>query len=49
MRALHRPMMHGEHHSVSLSEGYDFGARLHSRPLLGQYEFSAREIPIRFG
>jgi hypothetical protein len=49
MHALHRPMMHGEQHSVPLSKGYDFGARLHARSLLGQYEFSAREIPIRFG
>jgi hypothetical protein len=41
--------VHGEHHAVALSERRHFDARLHPRPLFGQYKFTALEIFGRLG
>jgi hypothetical protein len=40
--------MHRERHRVALAEGNHLWPRLHSRALLGENEFAAREIPLRF-
>src|ERR1700694_5125757 len=47
-RPLHRPVMHGKNHGVALTQRQHLGARLHSWPLLGQHEFAAGEIAVRF-
>ncbi len=47
-RALHRPMVDREDHTVSLTERYDLSARLHARPLLRKHEFAAREVLPRY-
>src|ERR1700682_640552 len=47
-RPLHWSKMHGKSHGIALGERHHFGARLHPRPLLGQHEFAAGEIPARF-
>jgi hypothetical protein len=36
--------VHGEHHTVALSERHHFDARLHPRSLFGQHKFTALEI-----
>src|SRR4051812_12506820 len=41
------PVMDGEDDGVALGERDHFGARLHARPLLGEYEFAAGEIAGR--
>jgi hypothetical protein len=43
--ALRRPVMNRKQHGVALLERHDLGAALHARPLLGQNEFAAGEIP----
>src|SRR4051794_31701029 len=48
-RPLYRAVMHGEHHGVTLAQRNHLGTRLHSRPLLGQHEFAAAEIPAGLG
>ena len=45
---LHRAIMNCEHHAVSLSKGPNYGSRLHTRSLLGHYEFAAREVFVGF-
>jgi hypothetical protein len=35
LRALHRPVMHSEGHSITLPKRHDLDATLHARPLLG--------------
>jgi hypothetical protein len=40
--------MHGERHRVALAERNYFWPRLHTWPLLGEHEFAACEIPLRF-
>src|SRR6185295_10235371 len=47
-RPLHRSVMHGENDSIALPKRHDFGARLHARPLFGEHELAAREVPARF-
>jgi hypothetical protein len=47
-RSLNWPMMHGERHRVALAERDHFWPRLHTWPLLGEHEFAAGEIPLRF-
>jgi hypothetical protein len=44
-----RAAVHGEHHTVALSERHHFDARLHPRPLFGQHKFTALEIFGRIG
>ena len=41
-------MTHRERYCVALAERNHFWPRLHSRPLLGEDELTAREIPLRF-
>src|SRR5258708_7234866 len=41
--------VHGEHHTVTLSERDHVDPRLHPRPLFGQYKFTALEIFGRRG
>src|SRR5262245_4146334 len=47
-RALHRPMMDREDHAVSLAERHNLSARLHTRSLLREHEFAAREVVSRY-
>jgi len=47
-RPLDRPMTHRERHRITLAERNHFWPRLHSRPLLGEDELTAREIPLGF-
>src|ERR1700751_2697947 len=46
--ALHRPIVDGERNGGALAQRDDFRAALHARPLLGQHEFTAREIGAWF-
>src|SRR5688572_6514393 len=46
--SAHRPVVHGEHHSMALPQRHDFRPRLHAGTLLGHYEFAAGEVPLRF-
>ena len=46
-RALHWPMMHREDDAVSLAERHYLSARLHTRSLLREHEFAAREVVPR--
>src|ERR1700739_358895 len=46
-RPLHRAMMHSKGDRISLRERHHFGARLHTRPLLGQHEFATSKIAPR--
>jgi hypothetical protein len=48
-RAVNGTIMNGEGHGISLTQGNNLGARLHSRPLLGHHEFPTLEISLRFG
>lgn len=41
-------MTHCERYCVALAERNHFWPRLHTRPLLGEDELTAREIPLRF-
>ena len=45
----HRPVMHGEHHRVALLQRHHLRPALHPRPLFGQHEFAAGEVPFRGG
>jgi hypothetical protein len=45
--ALDRPIVDREGDRVTLGEGYDLGAALHARPLLGEDEFPSSEVPAR--
>ena len=36
-----------EDDSIPLAKWHNLDARLHTRPLLGQYEFTAYEVPLR--
>ena len=47
--ASDRAAIHGEHHTVALSERHHLDARLHTRSLFGQYKFTAVEILGRLG
>ena len=47
-RSLDRPMTHRESYCVALAERNHFWPRLHTRPLLGEDELTAREISLRF-
>jgi hypothetical protein len=47
-RPLDRPMTHRERHRITLAERNHFWPRLHSRPLLGEDELTAHEIPLGF-
>ena len=47
--SLHRPMMHGEGHSIALLEGNDFGPRLHAWTLFGEDELASRKVLLRLG
>jgi len=40
--------MNGKGDAIALTQGHDFCPRLHARALLGQNEFSASEISLRF-
>jgi hypothetical protein len=42
--ALHRSVMHGEDHAVSLLQLDNLRAGLHARPLLRQYELTPGEV-----
>jgi len=46
-RPLNRPEMHSKGHGVPSSERHHFRPRLHTRPLLGQHEFTSGEIAVR--
>src|ERR1700716_1805086 len=46
---LHRSDMYGERHPVALGQRHDFGARLHTRPLFGEDEFTPGKITPRLG
>jgi hypothetical protein len=46
--SLRRPDMYGKGHGIALAKRHDLDAALHARPLLGQSEFAAREVPARF-
>jgi hypothetical protein len=46
--AAHRPMTDGEDDAIAAPQRHHGGARLYARPLLGQHEFTAREVPARF-
>src|ERR1700751_1836008 len=46
--SLNRSMMHRERHRVTLAKWNHLWPRLHARPLFGEHEFAAREIPLRF-
>src|SRR3954469_22415689 len=46
---LLRAVMHSEGHGVALREWNHFGARLHARALLGQYELATGEIATGLG
>src|ERR1700722_704116 len=48
-RPLHRPLAHREDDAVALRKRRDLRARLHARPLLGQYELAAGEVMARLG
>jgi hypothetical protein len=48
-RTLHRPLAHREDDPVALAQAHDLGARLHARPLLGQYELAAGEVASGLG
>jgi hypothetical protein len=48
-RAAHRTIVHGKGYGVPLTEGNNFRPRLHARPLLGKYKFSACKILRRVG
>src|SRR5438105_3386210 len=47
-RPLHRTLMDGECHGISLSQRNDLRSRLHAWTLLGQHKFAAREVPRWF-
>jgi hypothetical protein len=47
--ALNRAVMNGECHRVALAQGNNFGPRLHTRALFGEYKLSTREIGRRIG
>jgi hypothetical protein len=47
-RSMDRPMTHCKRHRVALAKRNHFWPRLHTRPLLGEDELTAREIPLRF-
>jgi len=44
LRSLHRPVMDGEGHSITLPKRHDFSTALHARPLFGQNELATREV-----
>ena len=53
-RALHRTVVHREHHGIAPAQRHHLGPRLHAWPLLGQHEFAADSfqrlaIGARFG
>ncbi len=45
-RAMHWPMMDREDNRITLRKRYDFDARLHARPLLGEHEFTASKVAL---
>src|SRR6202046_5435656 len=45
-RPFHGPLAHREDDAVALRERRDLRARLHARPLLGQYELAAGEVAL---
>jgi hypothetical protein len=47
-RSLDRPMTYRERYGVALAERNHLWPRLHTRPLLGEDELTAREISLRF-
>src|ERR1700760_3203152 len=47
-RPLYRPHMHSKSDGVALPERYNFGPRLHPRPLFGQDELATFEITTGF-
>jgi hypothetical protein len=47
-RPLNRAVLDRKDGAVPTPERYDFGTRLHPWPLLGQHEFAAREVLLRF-
>src|SRR3984885_3876122 len=48
-RPFHGPLAHREDDAVALRERRDLRARLHARPLLGQYELAAGEVAPGLG
>ncbi len=46
-RSLHRPMMHGKRHRVTLPQRHHLRARLHAWTLLRQYKIPAGKIASR--
>jgi hypothetical protein len=46
-RSLHRPMMHGKCHGISLPQRHHLDTRLHPWALLRQYKVAAGKIPSR--
>ena len=46
-RSLNRTMMDCEGHRVALTKRNHLGARLHTRPLLGEHEFAPGKISLR--
>ena len=47
-RSSNRAVVHRERHRVPLAQRNHLRPRLHTRPLLGEYEFAAGEISLRF-
>ena len=48
LRALHRPIVNSEGHSITRSERHDLDAALHAWPLFGKGELAACEIRAGF-
>ena len=47
-RSLHRPMVDRERHRIALEQRHDFGTRLHSWALFGEYKLTAGEVSCWF-
>ncbi len=48
MRPLHLTVLDRKSHGVALSKRHDLYSRLHARTLLGQHEFTTREVSAGF-
>jgi len=48
LRTPHGAIVDREGNGIALAKRHDLDAALHARPLLGQSEFAAREVPTRF-
>jgi hypothetical protein len=45
---MHRAIVDREHHGIDLFQRHYFDARLHPRPLLGQYKLAPLKIDTGF-